>query len=116
MDAKEYAALSTGETIDPSDVAETGKFSNEECGVLVLIKLAPYGDRVVGKKPIALTGWHLTVDPKWGAAAGEVVELIADQSCRRMGRYRVLGVKEWGPDGRVDGVVESKKLRHFVMK
>lgn len=106
-----FYALNTNDTIRPSDVAGTGKFCNEEDGVLVLAKMHPWRNEL-GKGRIALSGHRMSLHE--GVTAGSQVELIADQSGRRMGTYLVVGAKSW--DGEVAGKVPTTKLRHYVMK
>lgn len=101
-----YSALNTEITLNP--LVGNEYFTPAEQTALVLIKVG-WNNQVIGRREIILTGWGTG----YTVQVNDIIHLRADQSCRDMGMFKVLGIVAGGVDY---GQVPNGKRRHYVMK
>ena len=104
----DFYAFNTGATLNPTGDNEYHEAA--ESTALVLVKTDRWTGQD-GKTGIILTGWGF--GGTGYASVGDVIDLVADQTGRRMGAYRVLGINEGGI---MTGHVPDRKRKHYVMK
>lgn len=97
-----YYILHTDERLNPTTGNGDPYFTNGKTVAYVLIKDG-------AKTPVAYTSYG-----SFGLAVGQTINMVADQSGRRLGRYRVLGIRH--ADGTLEGNVPNRALRWGVAK